>query len=49
MPKTAPIPRCCEEDRKTLGNWAGSRTLEARLVERATANYRRASAGVPAS
>lgn len=35
MPKTAPIPRCSEDDRKTLGKWATSRTLEARLVERA--------------
>ena len=35
MPKTAPIPRCSEEDRTTLERWASSRTLEARLVERA--------------
>lgn len=35
MPKTAPIPRCSDDDRKTLGSWAASRTLEARLVERA--------------
>lgn len=35
MPKTAPIPRCSDEDRKTLEGWARSRTLEARLVERA--------------
>jgi len=35
MPKTAPIPRCSDEDRKTLESWARSRTLEARLVERA--------------
>lgn len=35
MPKTAPIPRCSEADRKILAGWARSRTLEARLVERA--------------
>jgi transposase len=35
MPKTAAIPHCSEEEGKTLGAWAGSRTLEARLVERA--------------
>lgn len=35
MPKTAPIPRCSDEGRKTLEDWARSRTLEARLVERA--------------
>ena len=35
MAKTAPIPHCSEQDRKTLESWAGSRTLEVRLVERA--------------
>jgi transposase len=35
MPKTAPIPHCSDEDRSTLESWAKSRTLEARLVERA--------------
>lgn len=35
MPKTVPIPRCSDEDRRTLESWARSRTLEARLVERA--------------
>jgi transposase len=35
MPKKPPIPRCSEEDRKTLEKWAQSRTTEARLVERA--------------
>jgi len=35
MPKTAPIPRCSEEDRHLLEDWARSRTLEARVVERA--------------
>jgi len=35
MPKKPPIPRCSEEDRKTLEKWAQSRTMEARLVERA--------------
>lgn len=35
MPKTAPIPPCSHEDRRTLESWAKSRTLEARLVERA--------------
>lgn len=35
MSKTAPIPRCSEEDRKMLESWASSRTLEVRLVERA--------------
>ena len=35
MPKKPPIPRCTEEDRKTLEKWAQSRTMEARLVERA--------------
>lgn len=35
MSKTAPIPHCSEQDRKALGSWAASRTLEVRLVERA--------------
>jgi len=35
MPKKPPIPRCSEEDRKTLEKWAQSQTMEARLVERA--------------
>ena len=35
MPKTAPIPRCSDDDRKILEGWAGSRRVEARLVERA--------------
>ena len=35
MSRKPPIPRCSEEDRKTLEQWVRSRTLEARLVERA--------------
>lgn len=35
MPKTASIPHCAEDDRTVLERWASSRTLEARLVERA--------------
>ncbi|OPY64260.1 MAG: hypothetical protein A4E62_02881 [Syntrophorhabdus sp. PtaU1.Bin002] len=35
MAKRPPVPRCSEEDRKTLEVWAHSRSLEARLVERA--------------
>ena len=35
MPKTAPIPECSAEDRQVLESWATSRTMEARLVERA--------------
>ncbi|MGH8487552.1 MAG: IS630 family transposase [Gammaproteobacteria bacterium] len=35
MPKTAPILRCSDDERKILEGWAGSRTLEARRVERA--------------
>ncbi len=35
MARKAPIPRCTEKDRRTLEEWASSRTLEARLVERA--------------
>jgi transposase len=35
MSKMAPIPQCSDEDREILESWAVSRTLEARLVERA--------------
>ena len=35
MPKTAPVPECSQEDRQVLEDWAHSRTMEARLVERA--------------
>lgn len=35
MARKPPVPICAEEDRKTLEVWAHSRTLEARLVERA--------------
>jgi len=35
MPKKATKPRCSGEDRIALETWAHSRTLEARLVERA--------------
>lgn len=35
MPKTAPIPECSQENRQILEEYAGSRTMEARLVERA--------------
>ena len=35
MPRRPPIPRCSEKDRHTIEEWAASRTLEARLVERA--------------
>ena len=35
MPKTAPIPECSPEDRQRLEDWSRSRTMEARLVERA--------------
>ena len=35
MPKTAPVPECSQEDRQVLEDWAHSRTIEARLVERA--------------
>jgi transposase len=35
MARKPPVPVCSEEDRKTLEMWAHSRTLEARLVERA--------------
>jgi transposase len=35
MARKPPVPVCSEEDKKTLEVWARSRTLEARLVERA--------------
>ncbi|MBF0510400.1 MAG: IS630 family transposase [Deltaproteobacteria bacterium] len=35
MPKKSPIPSCSDKDKKTLEEWARSRTKEARLVERA--------------
>lgn len=35
MPKSPHALRCAEPDRKTLEEWARSRTQEARLVERA--------------
>lgn len=35
MPRKAPIPKCSEQDRQMLQQLAGSRTEEARLVERA--------------
>jgi len=35
MAKRPPVPKCSGEDRKTLEAWAHSRSLEARLVERA--------------
>lgn len=35
MPKKAPVLTCKEEDRAILGRWIRSRTIEARLVERA--------------
>lgn len=35
MPRRAPIPKCSEQDKKMLQQLAGSRTEEARLVERA--------------
>jgi transposase len=35
LPKTAAIPKCSQDDRRTLEEWARSRTREARLVERA--------------
>jgi len=35
MPRRAPIPRCSEQDRHIIEEWATSRTLEARVVERA--------------
>src|SRR6266700_2813753 len=35
LPKTAPVPDCSREDRQILEEWSRSRTMEARLVERA--------------
>ncbi|MGC9199294.1 MAG: IS630 family transposase [Acidobacteriaceae bacterium] len=35
LPRTAPVPECSEDDRRVLEEWAHSRTMEARLVERA--------------
>ena len=35
MAKKPPVPGCSEENRRTLEMWAHSRSLEARLVERA--------------
>ena len=35
MPRTAPVPECSADDRRVLEEWAHSRTMEARLVERA--------------
>ena len=35
MPKKAPVLTCTEEYRATLDRWIRSRTIEARLVERA--------------
>lgn len=35
LPRTAPKPECSEEDREVLEAWAHSRTMAARLVERA--------------
>ena len=35
MARKARIPRCTDKDRKTIEEWASSRTLEARLVQRA--------------
>lgn len=35
MPRKAPIPSCSEKDRHSLEGWASSRSMEARLVERA--------------
>ena len=35
MPKKAPVLTCTEEDTATLDRWIRSRTIEARLVERA--------------
>lgn len=35
MARKAPVPRCSEKDRRTIDEWASSRTLETRLVERA--------------
>jgi len=35
LPKTAPTPECSQSERQILEDWSRSRTLEARLVERA--------------
>lgn len=35
MPRTAPVPECSADDRRVLEEWAQSRSMEARLVERA--------------
>ena len=35
MARKARIPRCSDQDRQTIEEWAKSRTLEARLVQRA--------------
>jgi transposase len=35
MPKSYPIPDCSEKDRQLIDEWAKSRTMESRLVERA--------------
>lgn len=35
MPKSYPIPHCSEKDRQLIDEWANSRTMEMRLVERA--------------
>ena len=35
MPRKAPIPHCTDEDRRTVEEWASSRSLEWRLVVRA--------------
>lgn len=35
MPKSYPIPHCSEKDRQLIDEWAKSRTIESRLVERA--------------
>ena len=35
MARRAPVPRCSERDRRRIEEWANSRTLESRLVERA--------------
>jgi transposase len=35
MPKSYPIPQCSEKDRLLIEEWAKSRTMESRVVERA--------------
>jgi len=35
MPKSYPVPHCSEKDRQLIDEWAKSRTMESRLVERA--------------